>query len=72
LVPLTASVIYLNSICFNINQIIEAIPISIIVRVPVSQLYVQLNLTHLEADSPTSKPTRILEVVRGSHRPFQG
>lgn len=72
MVPLTASVIYLNSICFNINQIIEAIPISIIVRVPLSQLYVQLNLTHLEADSPTSKPTGIIGEVRGWLRRFRG
>lgn len=72
MVPLTASVIYLNSICFNINQIIEAIAISIIVRVPISQLYVQPNLTHLEADSPTSKPIGIIGEVQGWLQRFRG
>ena len=67
--PLTAFVIYLNSNCFNINQIIEVVAISIIAGVLLSQFYVQLNLTHLGADSPTSTPVWIIEEVRGSLRP---
>lgn len=55
--PLTAFIIYLNSYCFNINLIIVAIiAISIIVRVPLSQLYVHPNLTQFEAYCWTSQP----------------
>ena len=55
MVALAAFVYYLISNCFNINLIIiRADAISIIVRVPLSQIYVQLDLTHSEADSSTS------------------
>jgi len=70
LVPLTAFVYYLLSNCFIINQIIEVDAISIIVRVPLSQFYVQFHLTHLEADSLRSKLIGIIIEVRGSQLPF--
>lgn len=72
MVPLTAFVIYLNSNCFIINQIIELVAISIIVGVLLSQFYVQLNRTHLGADSPASKRVRIIEEAQGLLRPSQG